>query len=69
MLAGGGFEPFDTGAGGAEPAGGAESADGDADGDTDEADELEIEIEVEPLSERPAPRRPRRAARRQPVPA
>ncbi len=57
VLAGGGFEPFDTGAGGSaaeEPPG--EPTDG-------------IEIEVEPLVEHTTPRRPRRTTRRQPVPA
>ena len=63
VLAGGGFEPFDTRAGGSGPDGspdGPEAAVEPADG---------IEIEVEALSEPATPRRPRRAARRQPVPA
>ncbi len=61
VLAGGGFEPFDTGAGGSSA----------SSGTSDEAEAAHpdgIEIEVEPLTE-PTSRRPRRAARRQPVPA
>jgi single-strand DNA-binding protein len=56
VLAGGGFEPFDTAAGGSGPG---EPA----------AEDPEIDIEVEALSEPAAPRRPRRSTRRQPVPA
>ena len=63
VLAGGGFEPFDTRAGGSGP-------DGSPDGPEAPAEPADgIEIEVEALSEPATPRRPRRAARRQPVPA
>lgn len=56
VLAGGGFEPFDTTAGGAAEA--------------DEPDEeTDLEIEVEALTEPATARRSRRTARRQPVPA
>lgn len=58
VLAGGGFEPFDTRAGGSDPA------------EREPAPEPEgIEIEVEALPEPATARRPRRTARRQPVPA
>ncbi len=59
VLAGGGFEPFDTTAGGADPSAEPESP----------AEPEGIEIEVEALTEPATARRPRRTARRQPVPA
>ncbi|HEV7961887.1 MAG TPA: hypothetical protein VGP57_05035, partial [Actinoplanes sp.] len=52
---GGGFEPFDKEMSPDPPD---EGTDGD-----------DLEIAVEPVAEQTAPRRPRRGARRQPVPA
>jgi single-strand DNA-binding protein len=65
VLAGGGFEPFDTTAGGAEP----EPAPEPPAEPESPAEPDGLEIEVEALTEPATPRRPRRSTRRQPVPA